>query len=132
MLYITSYPIFIAITLLSCRDHAYSYHSSDTQYPHTAVDDILLTVTLEIVFLCPLERKLFSSMQLNVHHVAESCTVEPLDTLGAIHKCPDNQGVSRSLHMLKHHLGPQLSVCIMQVSIFSSILISRFHCTSIL
>ena len=29
--------------------------------------------------------------------------------------------------MIKHHLGPQLSVWIMQVSLFSSVLINRFH-----
>ena len=31
--------------------------------------------------------------------------------------------------MIKHHLGPQLGVQIMQVSTFSSVLIYRFHCT---
>ena len=31
--------------------------------------------------------------------------------------------------MMKHHLGPQLGVQIMQVSTFSSVLINRFHCT---
>ena len=34
--------------------------------------------------------------------------------------------------MKKGHLGPQLSVWIMQVSLFSSVHINRFHCTSIL
>ena len=30
--------------------------------------------------------------------------------------------------MIRHHLGPQPSVWIMQVSLFSSVLINRFHC----
>ena len=30
--------------------------------------------------------------------------------------------------MIKHHLGPLLGVWIMQVSLFSSVLINRFHC----
>ena len=38
---------------------------------------------------------LFSSFQLNVHHVAESCTVKPLyyGHLVAIHKCLNYQSV---------------------------------------
>ena len=34
--------------------------------------------------------------------------------------------------MIKHHLGPQLRVWIMQVSLFSSVLINRFHYITIL
>ena len=30
--------------------------------------------------------------------------------------------------MIRHHLGPLLNVWIMQVSLFSSVLINRFHC----
>ena len=38
-------------------------------------------------------RKLFSSVQLNIQYVAESCAVEPIyyGHIGTIHKCPDNQ-----------------------------------------
>ena len=35
---------------------------------------------------------------------------------------------SRSVYMIKHHLGLELSVWILQVSLFSSVLINRFHC----
>ena len=34
--------------------------------------------------------------------------------------------------MIKHHLGPSLSVWIMQVSRFSGVLINRFHCIAML
>ena len=60
----------------------------------------LLTVTLEIVLPCASTgesyKPVFSSVQLNVNHVAESCTVEPLyyEHLGTIHKCPDYQGAN--------------------------------------
>ena len=53
-----------------------------TQYPLTALHNTLLAVTLELVLPCASTREsynpIFSSVKLNVHHVAESCTVEPL------------------------------------------------------
>ena len=59
-------------------------------------------------------------------------TVEPVyyGHLGTNKKCPDFQGVliSRSFYMKKCHLGPQLSIWIIQVSIFSSAHINRSHC----
>ena len=68
--------------LISNRDHPQIIYVIYTQYPHTAVHNILLTVTLEIVLLYASTgesyKPVFSSVQLNVHHVAESCTVEPL------------------------------------------------------
>ena len=59
-------------------------------------------------------------------------TVEPVyyGHLGTTKKCPDYQGVlifQVSLYE-KHHLGPQLSMWIIQVSLFSSVLNNRFHC----
>ena len=40
-------------------------------------------------------KNLFSSFQLNIHHVAESCTVKPLyyEQLAVIHKCLGYQSV---------------------------------------
>ena len=61
-------------------------------------------------------------------------TVEPVyyGHLRTRKKCPDYQGVLIFQVVLykKYHLGPQLIGWIMQVSIFSSIHINRFHCTS--
>ena len=34
--------------------------------------------------------------------------------------------------MIMYHLGPQLGMWIMQVSMFSGVLINRFHCISML
>ena len=52
---------------------------------------VLLTLTLCGVAVCFYWRKLFSSVQLNIHYVAESCAVESLyyGCIGTIHKCPD-------------------------------------------
>ena len=59
-------------------------------------------------------------------------TVEPVyyGHLGTRKKRPDYDGVLIFQVILKEmfHLGPQLSVWIMQVSIFSSVQINRFHC----
>ena len=51
--------------------------------------------TLSCVAVCFYWRKLFSSVHLNIHYVAESCEVEPIyyGRTRAIHKCPDYQGV---------------------------------------
>ena len=70
--------MYLYTILISNRDHT---QITDV-YPHTAVHNSLLTVTLEIVLPCASTGKsykpVFSSVQLNVHHVAESFTVEPL------------------------------------------------------
>ena len=59
-------------------------------------------------------------------------TAEPVyyGHLGTGKKYPDYQGVLIFQVVLykKYNLGPHLSVWIMQVSIFSSVHISRFHC----
>ena len=49
--------------------------------------------TLSCVAVCFYWRKLFSSVQLNIHYVAESCAVEPIyyGRFETIHKCPDYQ-----------------------------------------
>ena len=54
--------------------------------------------------------------------------------LGTDQKGPDYQGVLIFQIILyeKCHLGPQLSVWIMQMSLFSSVHINRFHCIAIL
>ena len=51
--------------------------------------------TLSGVAVCFCWRKLFSSVQLNIHYLAESCAVEPIyyGRIGTIHKCPDYQCV---------------------------------------
>ena len=51
--------------------------------------------TLSCVAMCFYWRKLFLSVQLNIHYVAERCTVEPMyyKCIGTIHKCPDYQVV---------------------------------------
>ena len=59
--------------------------------------------TLSCVAVCFYWRKLFSSVQLTVHYVAESCAVEPIyyGRIGTIHKCLDYQGdliIQFSLH----------------------------------
>ena len=53
--------------------------------------------------------------------------------LGTLHKCPDYRDILifRSFNMIKCHLGPQLSVWIMQVSLFSSAHINKFHCVQV-
>ena len=50
-----------------------------------------------------------------------------LDTLGSTDSVLITE-VSRSVYIIKDHLGPQLSVWIIKVSSFSSVLINRFHC----
>ena len=57
--------------------------------------------------------------------------------IGTIHMCTDHQGVHDypsqfTKYMLKHTLRPWLSVWIMQVFLFSNILIKRFWCTAYL
>ena len=51
--------------------------------------------TLSCVAVCFYWRKLFSSVQLNIHYVAESCAVEPMyyGCIRIIHKYPDYQVV---------------------------------------
>ena len=68
----------IAITLLSCRDRPHSYHSCDIHSIHIQLWTIFCWLLLLKLCFCVHWRKPFSSVQLNAHHVAESCTVEPL------------------------------------------------------
>ena len=51
--------------------------------------------TLRSVTVCFYWRKLFLSVQLNIHYVYESCAVESMyyECIGTIHKCPDYQVV---------------------------------------
>ena len=49
--------------------------------------------------------------------------------LGTSKKCPDYQGVLIHQVILLCNLRPQLSVWIMQESLFLSVHINRFHCT---
>ena len=51
--------------------------------------------TLRSVAVCFYWRKIFLSVQLNIHYVAESCAVESMyyGHIGTIHKCPDYQVV---------------------------------------
>ena len=51
--------------------------------------------TLSCVAMCFYWTKLFSSVQLNINYVAESCAVEPMYyvNIGTVHKCPDYQVV---------------------------------------
>ena len=54
------------------------------------------TLSCNCVAVCFYWRKLFSSVQLNIHYVAERCAVEPMyyECIGTIHKCcPDYHGV---------------------------------------
>ena len=53
-----------------------AYHSFDTQYPHTAVYNILGLLHLKLCYcVLPMEKAtVLSSVQLNVHHVAENIT----------------------------------------------------------
>ena len=114
-----------------------TYHSCDTSI-HIQLCTIfcwLLFLKLCYCVACvlPLEKAvLISSVEcplccLGLHVQWNLCI---MDRLEAIHKCPDNQGVL-IIHMIKHHLGPQLSMWIIQVSILSSVLINRFHCISL-
>ena len=49
--------------------------------------------TLSCVTVCFYWRTLFSSVQFNIHYVAENCAAEPMyyGCIGTIHKCPDYQ-----------------------------------------
>ena len=55
-----------------------------------------------------------------------------MDSLGPEKSIPiiKVSSFSRSFYMKKCHLGPHLSVWIIQVSIFSSVHVTRFHCSS--
>ena len=72
--YLSSY-----ITSLSETIHI---HLCDTHTPQTAVHDTLFVdcyiLNMKLCYCVLVLEKLFSSFQLNVHHVAESCTVKPL------------------------------------------------------
>ena len=56
--------------------------------------------TWSCVAVCFYWRKLFSSFQLNINYVAESCTVETMfcEHIWTIHMCPKYQGIQYSLH----------------------------------
>ena len=71
----------------------HSYHSCDTQYPHTLIHDILLIVHLKLCY-CELLLESYASIQLNIHYVAETCAVVPVyfGRLEAVYKCPDCEG----------------------------------------
>ena len=76
--------------------------------------------------------KLLSSFQLNVHHVAESCTVKPLyyRQLAAIYKCLGYQSVliiQFSLYAKVPFRTTAMCVDYAGVLIFSSVLIKRLH-----
>ena len=64
-------------------------------YAYISISCLVDCYTLSCVAVCCYWRKLFSSSQLNIHDVAESCAVEPMyyGRIGTIHKCPDYQGV---------------------------------------
>ena len=60
---------------------------------YISISCIVDCYTLRSVAVCFYWRKLFSSVQLNIHYVAVSCAVESMyyGRIGTIHKCPDYQ-----------------------------------------
>ena len=84
-------------------------------------------------WICPVcqQNVPFSELEIDGYVITYiPTTVEPVyyGHLGTNKKCPDYQVLI--FQVIKHHLGPSLSVWIMQVSLFSSVLINRFHCTT--
>ena len=92
------------------RDLLRSSYSYDTWYPRMYnyacyfVDYYILSCSTESFY----QNKLFSSVQLNIHNVTETCAVVPVyyGHLEAIHKCPDYQGILiiQVNYMFKQHL----------------------------
>ena len=87
--------------------------------------------------VCFYWRKLFSSVQLNIHDVAESCVVEPMyyGHIGTTHKCPHYQ-VLLIIQFNLHAKAPFVTITKCISVDYAGVLILRvhinmFHCISV-
>ena len=88
--------------------------------------------TLRSVSVCLYWRKLFSSVQLNIHYIAESCAVEFMyyGRIGTIHKCPDYQVVP-IIQFSLHAKASFVTITKYVYIDYASLHINVFYCISV-
>ena len=107
-------------------------HTHSHMYTHTYIHAHIHMHTHTYIRTC-----MHTYTCIHIHTYVHACThtVESVyyGHLGTTHTCPDYQGVlifQVSLYD-KAPFGTITTVWIMQVSLFSNVLINKFHCTSI-